>query len=239
MGERKGNLEPVARMRDVRAVIFDLDGTLVDSEPLAKDAWRRVLAKFGYAVTQDDILSTQGRAFSDIHTYFAKRASLPGPESLWKLYASILFPSMDERPLAFRDSIATAIALKEAGVALGLASSSPRERVDYTLTKVGLHALFSVTVAGDEIRNGKPAPDLFLEVARRLRVAPAQCIAIEDSQPGVDAALAAGMCVVGILRPEGKSLKGATLLTDELSVELVNRLLREDPEHPSLARVGG
>jgi HAD superfamily hydrolase (TIGR01509 family) len=218
-------------MRGSGAVIFDLDGTLVDSEPLAKDAWRRVLAEFDYAVTQEDILNTHGRAYSDIHEYFAQRASLPGPESLWTLYAAILFPSMDERLQAFRDAIATALALKEAGVALGLASSSPRERVDYTLAKVGLQTLFAVTVAGDEIRHGKPAPDLFLEAARRLQAPPAQCIAIEDSQPGVDAALAAGMCVVGLVRPEAKSLEGATLLTEELSVELVSSLLREDPEH--------
>lgn len=210
------------------AVIFDLDGTLVDSEPLSEDAWRRLLAGFGYEVTEEDILSTHGRAYSDIHRYFAERAALPAPAPLWELYAAILFSSMDERLSTFRDAIATARALKESGVMLGLASSSPRERVDYTLTRAGLHHLFEVTVAGDEIRRGKPAPDLFLEVARRLGVEPTRCIAIEDSQPGVDAAVAAGMRVVGLVRPDAKALTGATLVADELSFELVGRLLRED-----------
>jgi len=214
----------------LHAVIFDLDGTLVDSEPLSEDAWRRLLAKFDYTVTREDVLSTHGRAYSDIHSYFAERAPVPEPESLWKLYAEILFPSMDERLPIFRDAIATALALKQAGVKLGLASSSPRARVDYTLTRTALHELFAVTVAGDEIRHGKPAPDLFLEVARRLQVAPARCVAIEDSQPGVDAAHAAGMRVVGLVRPDTTALNGATLLTEELSFELVSRLLRGDPD---------
>ena len=90
--------------------------------------------------------------------------------------------------------------MRAAGVAVAVASSSPRARLDRTLRRAGLADAFAASVAGDEVEHGKPAPDMFLEAAARLGVAPARCAAIEDSPPGVAAGLAAGMRTVAIAR---------------------------------------
>jgi HAD superfamily hydrolase (TIGR01509 family) len=195
----------------VRAVIFDCDGTLVDSEPLAERAWARALARHGYELAPDDLNGAQGLPFPVVHARFAERTRLPELEAFWREYAAELLPLLDSELAPFADAIATAEELRERGVPLAVASSSRRERLDRTLARAGVQDLFGVSVAGDEIARGKPAPDMFLEVAARLGVPPAECVVIEDSAPGVAAGLAAGMVTVGVLRDgvEPTALAGA------------------------------
>jgi HAD superfamily hydrolase (TIGR01509 family) len=184
----------------VTAVIFDCDGTLVDSEPLSERAWALALARHGYELAPDDLAGAQGLPFPDVHARLARRTPLPDLEAFWREYAAELLPLLDSELEPFDDAIATACELHDRGVPLAVASSSRRERLDRTLARAGLDGLFAVSVAGDEIARGKPAPDMFLEAAARLGVEPAACIVIEDSAPGVAAGLAAGMTTVGILR---------------------------------------
>ena len=103
---------------------------------------------------------------------------------------------------------------------VGVASSSPRERLHRTLRRAGLLDAFDVVVAGDEVTNGKPAPDMFLLAAERLGVAPEQCIVIEDSPPGVQAGLAAGMHTIGVSRT-GAPLAGADRVVDFLTADVI------------------
>jgi HAD superfamily hydrolase (TIGR01509 family) len=184
----------------VSAVIFDCDGTLVDSEPLAERAWARALARHGYELAPDDLAGAQGLPFQAVHALMAERTRLPELEDFWREYAAELMPLLDAELEPFADAIATARDLHERGIPIAVASSSRRERLDRTLARAGLDTLFAVSVAGDEIVHGKPAPDMFLEVARRLGVAPQDCVVIEDSAPGVAAGVAAGMVTVGVLR---------------------------------------
>jgi mannitol-1-/sugar-/sorbitol-6-phosphatase len=202
------------------AVIFDCDGTLVDSEPLARTAWARTLEPYGYAVTDADAEATVGLPFPRTHEYFAERAALPGVDEMWTAYSGRLFALIDDELVIFEDAVGAARDLRERGIPVGVASSSPRERLQRTLTRAGLLDAFDVTVAGDEVEHGKPAPDMFLLTAERLGVPPEQCIVIEDSPPGVQAGVAAGMHTIGVSRT-GAPLAGADRVVDFLTADVI------------------
>ena len=208
----------------VAAAIFDCDGTLVDSEPLARAAWERSLAPHGYEIDDAEYDGLIGLPFLRVHEFFAQRIQgLEAPDAFWEGYAGRLFDLIDTELEPFADALATVSGLAARGVAVAVASSSPRARLDRTLARAGLADAFAVSVAGDEIAHGKPAPDMFLAAAERLGVEPRRCAVIEDSAPGVAAGLAAGMTTVGIARADGDAaaLAGAHLVLRELSAEAV------------------
>jgi HAD superfamily hydrolase (TIGR01509 family) len=205
------------------AVIFDCDGTLVDSEPLARRAWERTLGGRGYVVTDDDFGAVMGMSFADTRGFFGARVALPDPEALWPEFSGVLYELIDSQLRPFPDALATLNELSEAGVPVAVASSSPRDRLDRTLRGVDLHRHLPVTVAGDEVERAKPQPDLFLAAAARLGVAPADCVVVEDTEPGVAAGLAAGAAVVGVARTpaDRERVQAAHVVVDELSAEAV------------------
>jgi HAD superfamily hydrolase (TIGR01509 family) len=205
------------------AVIFDCDGTLVDSEPLAMKAWTRALAPFGCVVTAEDAAATIGLPYPRVHAYYAERAPLPIHTEFWPLFSGELFALIDTELSPFADAVATVRELHERAVPLAVASSSPRERLDLTLRRSGLAPLLPVTVAGDEVEHGKPAPDMFLAAAQRLGAEPAECVVVEDTPVGVAAGLAAGMTTVAVRREASaaNSLAGAHVVVDILTAEAV------------------
>ena len=205
-------------------VIFDCDGTLVDSEPLAGEAWRRVVAPYGYEITEHDVAACVGRPYAHTHAYLAERVALPDAESTWPLLSRELFALIDARLQPFEDAITAVRELEARGVRVAVASSSVRERLDYTLAAAGLR--FEITVAGDEVEHGKPAPDMFLLAAERLGLAPARCVVVEDSPPGVAAGVAAGMPTLGLCRMPGTeaTLRAATRVVDRVSAEVIFEL---------------
>jgi HAD superfamily hydrolase (TIGR01509 family) len=203
------------------AAIFDCDGTLVDSEPLARSAWERSLAPYGYEIDDAEYAGVIGLPYARTHAFFAER--IPGLEpvdAFWDGYSARLFDLIDTELVPFEDALETVRGLAARGVALAVASSSPRARLDRTLARAGLAETFPVSVAGDEIQHGKPAPDMFLAAAERLGIAPGRCAVIEDSAPGVAAGLAAGMTTVGIVR-DGADLGDAHVVLERLSAEAV------------------
>jgi HAD superfamily hydrolase (TIGR01509 family) len=207
-------------------VIFDCDGTLVDSEPLAGEAWRRTLAPYGYAITAEDEANVVGRSYSFTHAYLAERvAGLPDAAATWEHMRTVLFGLIDTRLEPFADAITCVADLRVRGIELAVASSSVRERLDRTLARAGLH--FEVSVAGDEVEHGKPAPDLFLAAAARLGVEPAHCVVIEDSPPGVAAGRAAGMRTLAVCRTPGTedTLRGADRIVHSIAANDIFELL--------------
>ena len=215
---------PSRLRRRAQAVIFDCDGTLVDSEPLARAAWERSLAPHGYAIDEDDYASLIGLPYLRVHGFFAERIpGLADPATFWAGYSDKLFALIDSELAAFPDALETVREVRALGLSVAVASSSPRTRLDRTLARAGLADAFPVTVAGDEVEHGKPAPDMFLEAAERLGVEPCACVAIEDSPPGVAACLAAGMYTVGVARlPEAAAgLQDAHVVVDRLSARAV------------------
>lgn len=184
----------------MRPIVFDCDGVLVDSEGLAWDAWAQVLSRYGISPTEEDVEMLTGRTEDDAYEHFSQRTVLPDRERFDEELASAIADRFTRSLEAFEDAEDTLQVLLDRGVAMAVASSSPRKRLDLALSTTGLGRFFGVTVAGDEVTRGKPSPDLFLEAARRLGVSPGECVAVEDSRAGVAAAKDAGMFVVGVQR---------------------------------------
>ena len=205
------------------AVIFDCDGTLVDSEPLARLAWERGLERYGYALTDADAEASIGLPYPRVHAYFADRADLPAADAFWVEFSGDLFALIDSSLVVFEDAVGAARSLRARGVPVAVASSSPRERLQRTLGRAGLLDAFDVVVSGDEVEHGKPAPDMFLLAASRLGVEPSACVVIEDSPPGVQAGLAAGMFTLAVCRVPGTeaSLAAADRVVDTVTADAI------------------
>lgn len=202
------------------AVVFDCDGVLVDSEPHSAAAWVHALGEHGHAITVDDVARCTGLGYPDTYAHLAALRpdiELPGPGALWPEVLAALARSFDRGLLVFPDAADAVSGLAFAGIPLGVASTSPRERLDLTLERSGLGRYFEATAAGDEVRRGKPAPDVYLLAAARLGLPPAQCLAVEDTGHGARAAVAAGMRVLGIPRlpaEAGPLLEAGAALVD-------------------------
>ena len=205
------------------AVIFDCDGTLVDSEPLARTAWERAMAPYGYVVTDADAEACVGLPFPRVHAYFAERAALPDADAMWTEFSGVLFGLIDDELVLFDDAVGAVRDLRARGVPVAVASSSPHERLQRTLGRAGLLDAFDVVVSGDEVEHGKPAPDMFLLASARLGVEPGACVVIEDSPPGVQAGRAAGMFTLAVCRVPGTeaSLAAADRVVDTVSADAI------------------
>lgn len=185
---------------DGTAVIFDLDGTLVDSEPHYYEAGRQVLAEHG----------VPGFSWADHERYVG--ISTLETVTLWKreygLSASVeeLLAAKNSRYLELARAATRAYpemrrfveVLAAEGVPMAVASGSSPEAIEAILTGTGLDAHLRTVVSADEVERGKPAPDVFLEAARRIGAAPADCVVVEDAAPGAAAAHAAGMRCIAI-----------------------------------------
>lgn len=186
-----------------RAVVFDLDGTLVDSEPLYYEAGRRLLAAHGVpGFGWDDHARFIGISTRETLETLRDEYGLAAPvEELLagknRLYLELaragteVFPEM--RKLVER--------LHADGYPLAVASGSSREAIDAVLGATVLGPLIPLRVSAEEVPRGKPHPDVFLETARRLGVSPADCVVLEDAPPGVEAAHRAGMPCLAVPYP--------------------------------------
>jgi HAD superfamily hydrolase (TIGR01509 family) len=212
----------------LHAVVFDCDGVLVDSEPHSVAAWLAVLGPLGHPATAADVAACTGLGFLPTRAHLAALGSIPPPAELWPLLMSALRASFETGLARFDDAIEAVQELALAGVPLAVASSSPRERLDATLEHAGLIGRFEVTVAGDEVAHGKPAPDVYLAAAAGLGVDAAACLAVEDSGPGAAAAVAAGMRVVGVARRPAEIaalLSAGAAVVDEIDIAVIEAML--------------
>ena len=181
-------------------MIFDIDGTIVDNMHLHAEAFGVFAERHGLPpLTREDRARLDGRRNSEIFPILFKREV---PREEWQAYEREkegLYRELSKGRLSPMKGLQSLIArLKADGIPVALATSAPEPNVTHTLAELGLAGEFPVIVRGDEVARGKPAPDVFIEAARRLGVEPASCLVFEDAPMGIEAAHAAGMRVVAL-----------------------------------------
>ena len=185
----------------IEAVVFDLDGVILDTEELWDEVREGLARERGgrwHDGAQADMMGMSSREWS---RYMHDRVGLAEPpeEISAEVVRRMLERYRERLPLI--PGAVQAVRRLAVRWPLGLASSSNRELIDGALAAAGLDSLFRATVSSEEVPHGKPAPDVYLETARRLGVAADRCAAVEDSRNGIASAHAAGMRVVAIPNP--------------------------------------
>lgn len=180
----------------IAAVVFDLDGVLVDSESVWDGARREVVAGNGGRWQADATRAMMGMSSPEWSRYLHYRLGVPlKPERINELVVAALLDQYARRLPLLPGAVVTVRRLADRWP-LGLASSANRSVIDAVLKRAGITGCFAVTVSGEEVAAGKPAPDVYLAATRRLGVNPADAAAVEDSTNGLRAADAAGMVVI-------------------------------------------
>jgi HAD superfamily hydrolase (TIGR01509 family) len=213
----------------IEAVVFDLDGVLIQSEEVWDEVRGAYVRERGGRWDGEVQRAMMGMSSVEWSRYLHEVAGVPDdPETINEEVVRRMLVAYRER-LPLIDGAVAAVQRLAARYRLGLASSSNRTLIDAVLDLAGLAQYFQVTVSSEEVARGKPAPDVYLEAARRLGVEPARCAAIEDSHAGIRAAKAAGVRVIAIPNPayppDPESLAQADVTIhslDELTPELVD-----------------
>ncbi|HEX5404479.1 MAG TPA: HAD family phosphatase [Pseudonocardiaceae bacterium] len=184
------------------AVIFDMDGVLVDSEPVWEDVRRAVVAEHGGQWAPDTQWRLMGMSTGEWARYLSDDLGvrLPAGDVAELVVARMAAAYAEHLPLL--PGAVDAVRTAAEHWPLGLASSSPPLLIDTVLDTAGIAPLFAATMSTEAVAHGKPAPDIYLAVAERLGVPPHRCAAVEDSSNGLRSATAAGLRVVAVPRPQ-------------------------------------
>ena len=174
---------------------MDMDGLILDTEPLYKAAWQRAAADLGYELDDSFYLTLVGRPTQDCEEALLRRCGPAFPlenfrsrwPELWRLEVTQAGISTKPGLLEFLSFI------DDHGLPVAVATSSDADYATFSLQQAGLDGRFGIIVTGDQVARGKPAPDIYVEAARRLEIDPAHCVALEDSEAGVISAAGAGM----------------------------------------------
>jgi len=183
-----------------RAAVFDMDGLLLDTEPLWHDAERELLERHGDTFSEEDMIASHGRALVDTAEAYATRLGLPAADIEREIGEIMLAHYLAGAPLhAGARELVLAL---EGRVPMAVASNTSASLVHRALDSVGL-GMLTVVLSGMDMGRPKPAPDVYVEACRALGVEPGDAVAFEDSPMGVQSARGAGMFVVGVPeRPE-------------------------------------
>jgi beta-phosphoglucomutase len=183
------------------AVIFDVDGVLVDSYHAHCESWGKLATHHGLRVSESQFAAVFGRTSREIIAELwhdqrltsGKIAELDAEkEAIYRAIVAERFPAMDGAPELIH-------ALDDAGFALAVGSSGPPENIFLTLDRLGVRVLISVVVTGLDVERGKPDPQVFLLAAGRLGIAPSRCAVVEDAPAGIAAANAGGMTSIALV----------------------------------------
>jgi HAD superfamily hydrolase (TIGR01509 family) len=215
----------------IEAVVFDLDGVLVDSEPVWEQVRRQVVAGHGGHWAPDAQQRLMGMSTGEWARYLSHDlgTGLP-PEQVAAQVIGLMAARYSEQ-VPFLPGAVAAVRRMAARWPLGLASSSPPVLIDAVLDAAGLRECFAAAMSTEQVPRGKPAPDIYLAVAGRLGHAPQRCAAVEDSANGLRSAAAAGLQVIAVPHPQyppGPAALAAAKLVlaglDDLTVQAISEL---------------
>jgi HAD superfamily hydrolase (TIGR01509 family) len=212
----------------IEAVVFDLDGVLLQSEEVWDAVRERYVRELGGRYDEDVQQAMMGMSAPEWSRFLHEEARVPDePEEINSEVVKRMLEAY-RRELPLLPGAVAAVRRTAAAFPVALASSSNREVFEEVLELAGLAGCFRATVSSEEVDRGKPSPDVYLEAARRLGVAPARCAAVEDSHAGIRSAKTAGMRVVAIPNaaypPDDEALELADAVVrslDELTVDVL------------------
>lgn len=219
-------------MQIIKAVIFDMDGVLCDSEPLICTAAVNMYREMGLTVRRDDFLPFVGtgedRYLGGVAEKYGVSLDIPkAKKRTYEIYLELVPAELN----AFPSAIELVQACRRAGLKTAVASSADRIKIEANLNKIGLPAAtWDAVVSSEDVVKKKPAPDIFLAAARKLNVEPVACTVIEDAVHGVEAAKAAGMRCIAVAQTfPGKQLNGADVVLPCLTDISLATILNEQP----------
>lgn len=207
-----------------KAVIFDMDGTMINNMPYHKKAWKEFFNKHGLSFT-DEVFSKKisGKKNDQIFEFVFERKLTP--EELEKyteekeaLYRELYKPEIQE----IRGLTELIRQLHNKNIKIAIATTAPEKNRTFGLEALHLTQTFDVILGDEHVTHGKPDPEIYLETAKRLRIDPASCLVFEDSPPGVNAGKNAGMTVVGIVTSHSKDelQRADYIINDFTEIEL-------------------
>jgi HAD superfamily hydrolase (TIGR01509 family) len=215
---------------DPAAIVFDLDGVLVDSEQLWDEVRRAVVAERGGRWTAEATTAMQGMSTPEWAAYLSTLGAAGTPAELARAVIAAMADRY-RRHVPLMPGAVEAVTALSGRWPLGVASSSPPDLIHVVLTAAGVAARFRVALSSEEVTRGKPAPDVYLAAAARLDAEPATCVAVEDSANGLRSAASAGMVVIAVPNPhypppaDALALARATVRTPaRLTPELIDQL---------------
>jgi HAD superfamily hydrolase (TIGR01509 family) len=187
----------------IQGVIFDLDGLMVDSEPLAMLAWQQFLVDYGFEMTEEQYKHTIGMSDEETSHYILDLTGISyDPQALAREHRRLTAMNIDEALEPKPGLLPLLETLQGRGYPMAVASNSPVAHVRQAIAKVGIVGYFACVISAEHVTQPKPAPDVYLEAARCLGLDPRRCLALEDSPAGVQAAQAAGMRCLFIPSPD-------------------------------------
>ena len=212
----------------IRAVIFDMDGVIVESENAHVEAEKQVLSKYGISISADELHEYAGTTAKKMFTELIEKYKLKVKvERILREKEQILFKFLEEDAQPTKGIIELLVKLKGRNMKLCIGSSSPMKQIEYVLKKLSITCLFDCAVGSDDIIHSKPDPEIFLKAAARLGLKPQECLVVEDAKLGVEAAKRAGMKCIGFKNPNSghQDLSKADIVIDSFSELNIERAL--------------
>ncbi|GIP18091.1 phosphatase [Paenibacillus montaniterrae] len=214
----------------VKAFIFDMDGVIIDSEPLHFAVDLMILEQFGLNLEKEKLEQYVGMTNPEMWRLIKEQYGVTNTvEEMIEAQLARKLTHLDEIELEPISGIRELLLeLRNNNISIGLASSSPRVFIEAVLTKFNIIDQFSCIVSGEEVDRGKPAPDVYLEAARMLKVKPEDCVVLEDAKHGVKAAKSAGMQCIGFVNPNSgnQDLSEADFAVTSIGEISVHHLLK-------------
>lgn len=178
-----------------KAVIFDMDGVIFDTEKVYLDIWIEVFEKYGYKMTKELYVNVMGTGRKNVIKTFLENFGDDFPiEKMYEEKDNQLFYIIENQGIPLKEGVKELFSmLKEKNYKIALATSAKRERVEKQIKDKWLKESFDAIVCGDDVEKGKPSPDIFLKAAKKIDVEPENCFVVEDSPAGIKAAFSGGM----------------------------------------------
>jgi len=212
----------------IKAVIFDMDRVIAETERIHIEAEKQIMLKHGVRINEDELHEYTGTTAKQMFTELIAKYRLDTTfEEMFDEKEKIMFKLLEEDTQPTKGVIELLNKLKEKRVKLAVASSSQKRLVHYVLRKLGITQLFDSITSAEDVIHSKPDPEIFSMSAKRLNVSPADCLVVEDAKLGVEAAKKAKMKCLGYKNPHSgnQDLSRADIVTDDFSSLDVSELL--------------